>query len=201
MPKTYKIHPSIGIARLGDGDAFFLAPETPGGVSHEIAADGSENPVQKFKHDGRMKRQAVRFRVYEYDLDERGATRGVREITADEAEIVWHVELANRKAAADNFRDYPEPGKRNPGVAEERLVIAPTLPPISGRGQHQVESPAGKFMDVEVSLGELRTDGAGRLLVLSSKVFSSSPTQEPITNYANNAGWHDNTSDGPVTAE
>jgi hypothetical protein len=63
----------------------------------------------------------------------------------------------------------------------------------------------------EVYLGELRTDDAGRLIVLggrgkSTPVGSDGPVSGDdrlaywIVSYANNDHWHDDISDGPVTA-
>lgn len=63
----------------------------------------------------------------------------------------------------------------------------------------------------EVYLGELRTDDAGRLVVLGGRgaslpVDSKGPVEGDdrlkywIVNYANNDAWCDDTSDGPVTA-
>jgi hypothetical protein len=75
---TYKIHPGIGIARLGNSDSeFYLAPETPAGLPQECDANG--NPrfgpdgttpvlVTTFRdRQGRIKRQAARFQVFVYD--------------------------------------------------------------------------------------------------------------------------------------
>ena len=46
---TYKIHPGIGIARLGNSETdFYLAPETPAELPQECGADG--NP--QFEPDG-----------------------------------------------------------------------------------------------------------------------------------------------------
>ena len=67
----FKIHPAIGIARVGDSpDEFYLAPEQAGQLPNELTPDGGEQPVTKFKDgQGRVKRQAARFRVYGYDDD------------------------------------------------------------------------------------------------------------------------------------
>src|SRR6185503_16197070 len=75
---TYKIHPGIGIARLGNSDSeFYLAPETPAGLPQ--ACDSNGNPsfkadgvtpvlVTNFRdREGRIKRQAARFQVFVYD--------------------------------------------------------------------------------------------------------------------------------------
>ena len=55
-----------------------------------------------------------------------------------------------------------------------------------------------------LKLGTLLTDGAGRLLVLGGHGFSGtligSKLGKPGDNFANNAGWYDDTSDGSVRA-
>jgi hypothetical protein len=75
---TYRIHPGIGIARLGNSEsAFYLAPETPAALP--LACDSFGNPlygpdgvtpvpVKAFKDpEGRVKRQAARFQIFVYD--------------------------------------------------------------------------------------------------------------------------------------
>ena len=54
-------------------------------------------------------------------------------------------------------------------------------------------------MGTKVPLGELRTDDAGRLIVLGG-FHSASADHKPAITFANNDGWHDDTSDGPVRA-
>jgi hypothetical protein len=78
MPTTYRIHPGIGIARLGNSpDAFCITPEQPAGLPIDCDARGNplvtpdglnEIPVSAFKDEqGRMKRQAARFQIWAYD--------------------------------------------------------------------------------------------------------------------------------------
>ena len=81
MTPTYKIHPAIGIARVGNSSEFYLAPEKAGGLPIQCNADGiatqPEQPVTAFKDDaGAIKRQAARFRVFVYDA----AVPGGREL-------------------------------------------------------------------------------------------------------------------------
>src|SRR6185312_5249495 len=118
---TYRIHPGIGIARLGNSDSeFYIAPETPAGLPQECDAEG--NPrlspdgttpvlVSSFKDaEGRVKRQAARFQVFVYDDDnpegrplkfgdriEGGGNRGTL------VDIQWRVYLANKKASWYQF--------------------------------------------------------------------------------------------------
>ena len=196
------IHPGIGIARVGNSpDAFFVGPELP----YPVPA-----PEGGFKDAaGALKRQAARFRIFGYD--EGG--RVVAELTAANADIAWTVHVANRKAAWYNFDtalDIPEAvpaGRRNAsfvGADRQRLVIDPGPRRIAGAGVHGAKYAldGGSFLDVPVSLGELRTDGDGRLLVLGGLGVSASPMpNNTIYTFADNDGWHDDTSDGPVTAE
>jgi len=205
------IHPGIGIARIGDSreeDGFYVGPEVPHPPHATVdeMRDGT----------GAIKRQAARFRVY--GLDAQG--RVVRELTPADAEIEWTVHLANKKASWYRFEaalDLPQATslkmpRRNASVHGENrqaLTIDPGPRSISGSGTSGPEYhfDGGEFEGVEVPLGEVRTDDAGRLLVLGGHGFSSSPSDQPIFNPAdpqtfNNAdGWHDDISDGPVTAK
>ena len=99
MAKIYKIHPAIGVARLGnDPNTFYIGPETAGSPGIEIDASGSESPVTSYKDNGRVKRQAARFRVFEYDQELDGTLRLVGEVDA-ETQVAWTVGLVNRKGA------------------------------------------------------------------------------------------------------
>jgi hypothetical protein len=62
---TYKIHPAIGIARVGDSKEFYLAPEQAGRLP--ILPGGRPFTSADFR-DGhkRLRRQAPRFEVYQY---------------------------------------------------------------------------------------------------------------------------------------
>ena len=99
-----KIYPGIGFARVGNcPDQFVLGPEVPG---RPADAEG------RFKdRQGRIKRQAARFRVYGFDAD--GVV--LRELTAAEADITWTVHLANKKAAWAEFRGAAAEAKANAG--------------------------------------------------------------------------------------
>jgi L-Lysine epsilon oxidase N-terminal/L-lysine epsilon oxidase C-terminal domain len=150
---TYRIHPGIGIARLGNSDTeFYLAPETPAALPQ--ACDGFGNPqygpdgvtpvsVKTFKDaQGRVKRQAARFQIFAYDeLNpegrplaigdpvEGGGNRGVL------VDIQWRAYVANKKASWYPFSELKgEHGyasgspRRNAGITgqdRDRLIIDP----------------------------------------------------------------------------
>jgi hypothetical protein len=108
MATRYEIHPSIGIARLGNSEeSFYLAPETIGGLPREcdangnpIMVNGAPKLVEKFKDEaGRIKRQGAQFKLFAYDSTNPAAPG--REVTLDEAGvegIEWTIHLANKKA-------------------------------------------------------------------------------------------------------
>src|SRR5215216_2164864 len=100
MAKTYKIHPAIGIARVGKSDeGYFLAPETLEGSPTELS-DNGENGFKGYKDAAHlMRRQGARFRIFEYEQDAAGQQTLVREITVADAAIEWTARLASRKAA------------------------------------------------------------------------------------------------------
>jgi hypothetical protein len=208
MATKYKIHPAIGIARMGDHpDRFTIGPEVPDGPSVEFAefVAGKEKAVSFYKADHMIKRQGARFRIYEYK-DEGGTMQHVREVKLTEkdvAQITWQVHLTNRKAAGSKILN--EKGDRNQGIARERLIVDAGEQSIEGGSQGPVRMQ-GKFQAklvkaVAVPLGDLRTDDNGRLIVLGGfgKSFSTADPPE-FQGTFNNDNWCDDSSDGLVTA-
>ena len=212
------IHPAFGIARVGDSPTeWFLGPETGG--PHPIPADGFKDP------EGRIKRQAARFRIYGLD----GEDRVVREITAAEADITWTVHLANAKSAWYDFdtafdipgaeglprapmQDAPDPLAsefRNSGIRDRsRLTIDPGARSITGTNANadgldrSTRFDSGKFLGTSVYLGELRTDSAGRLLVMPGRGQSKPAVPDLLAyTFGNNDLWYDDIADGPVDAK
>ena len=121
----------------------------------------------------------------------------VREITGAEAQIEWEVHLANRKAAAPKFNGT---GRRNAGKPESDLIIDAGPQRISGANQ-AMKKLHGTFMQtMDVQLGDLLTDAAGRLIVLGGHGKSQSLPQSPLEDFADNDGWCDDVADGPVRA-
>jgi len=101
MHRMYRIHPAIGVARLGNSPTdYFLGPESPRIVPPLVAADAPPDAkATRRDAEGRIKRQGQRFRIFEHTLGSDGAITSSREITADDATITWRVHLANSKAA------------------------------------------------------------------------------------------------------
>lgn len=211
-PKGARIHkvaifPAIGFARVGNASEWFLAPEVPGLMPE---------PEGGFKDArGRVKKQAQRFRLYGYD--EQG--RVVRELDAS-FKPRWSVHVANTKAAWYGFVNAMDRGAAAPGVpgaqrnafipAAKRaamLAIDPGVVSISGASVNaQGTDPAfrmqGMFWQtLDVPLGHLRTDEQGRLLVFPANgVSRTAVEQNPVRDFTNNDGWHDDWCDGWVKA-
>jgi hypothetical protein len=178
-------------------DSFFFGPEVPGALPHAKAG---------FKDvHGAIARQAARFRVF--GLDRHGLV--VRELTARDAEITWRVAVANSKAAWYEFSTpFDVPGaspapRRNAdvrGASRERLAIVPPERSVRGVGSGPVGLDGGSFLGETASLGELMTDGAGRLVFLPAQGRGYSPHSTPLGSFSDNVGWTDDVCDGPVSA-
>ncbi|HEV2159446.1 LodA/GoxA family CTQ-dependent oxidase [Bradyrhizobium sp.] len=138
---TYRIHPGIGIARLGNSDSeFYLAPETPAAMP--LACDSFGNslhgpdgvtpvPVKTFKDSqGRVKRQAARFQIFVYDDEspegrplalgdpvEGGGNHGVL------IDIQWRVYVANKKASWYPFTELKGEHGYAPGSARRNADV------------------------------------------------------------------------------
>lgn len=200
------IHPGIGVARVGNsateyyiGPEYASAPPPPFGSTRDST--------------GAIKRQAARFRIYGYNSE----GIAIRELTLDNADIEWKVQVANTKAewfAFGTAMDIAEAAAaplRNPLiVAADRpqLGIRPAAKTIRGKAASGVQFDDGKFKTTKVNLGELRTDDLGRLLVLGGHGVSASPSNAPLVTFVggvekdfnNSVDWYDDVSDGPVTA-
>jgi hypothetical protein len=247
MPTTYRIHPGLGIARLGNSpDAFCISPEQPAVLPLECDKDGNpllspdgmtELRISAFKDgEGRLKRQAARFQIYAYD-DESPMGRPLK--LGDQIEgggnagtlinIQWRVYLANKKSCWFQFEQLqgehgydPTHPLRNAAItdpnARQRLMIDPgprtvdhqtnrTAKFDSGSDEYATTFPPPLQPHSIDTLGDLLTDDTGRLLVLGGHGNSGSYLndddefgQPRIVDYANNDGWFDDTSDGPVMA-
>jgi hypothetical protein len=246
MSTTYRIHPGIGIARLGNSpDGFCISPEEPAALP--IACDEHGNPllspdgrkearIKTFKDiEGRIKRQAARFQIWAFDdqspegrplkIGDRIAGGGNSGVLVD---IQWRVHLANKKASWYEFRQLdgehgyaPGHPRRNARITEpaarQRLIIDPGPRSVDctknrrarfgrdgGDAYASTFPPPLRPASID-SLGDLLTDDSGRLLVLGGHGHSGSYRfdefgQPRIDDYANNDGWFDDTSDGPVMA-
>lgn len=210
-----KVYPPIGLARVGNADGandYVIGPETIGGAP-TLPGSTPEAPA-RYLHDfrtadGKIKRQAARFRVYAHMKD-----GSVQEVTAVSAKIEWRVAVANLKAGWYEFNQAMDLGpslstsalQRNRDLAaplsdRSRLDIVPTPKSISGADAPAVAFDDGAFWGRPVYLGELRTDADGHLIFLGGR-GDAKPFRKNMSalTFANNDGWHDDLCDGPVRA-
>ncbi len=201
-----KIHPAIGIARVGNSkkeNGFYIGPQV---------VDPAPKPDRFYRDEtGALKREVAEFRIYGYDAQ----GRVVGELTMqDGVDIEWTVEVANHKSAWYNFElalDIPEAATATPSTRRNATVPLPERSSLAIQpGPRSIAAPGasgrayqfdgGSFMGIPVPLGELRTDAIGRLWVFGGSGTSASFDGSAPTTFANNDGWYDDTSDGPVTA-
>jgi hypothetical protein len=209
MATRYRIYPSIGIARLGEDTDFFIGPELPGVGPTELTADGTIVKTTRFKDASKKKirKQGARFHLYE-------SADGVswRPAELPETAIVeWSVTLTNKKSAVERTPEPPISAER-PRILDPDQIIQGGTASISGKngvsaplqGTFRTVPAGGAPFQVQVELGRLRTDASGRLIVLGGSGFSSAPAGTPVgppNTYFTNPHWHDDVSDGPVSAE
>jgi hypothetical protein len=199
----YRIHPAIGIARLGNLDpdlGYIIGPEIPG----QGPIDGlTGETVVQYKDSGLIKRQAARFRIWEYEYDSNGRLNPIGEVLPQTPtpgkpkpyvkSITWTVHLANRKASfyeedGPHGEVAPARGLRNPAESNRAtlesdfgprsisgaLAVPQAFTPSSANGYPLRQVTGADNLPVIDYLGELRTDDAGRLLLFGGKGHSGS---------------------------
>ncbi|PCK09338.1 MAG: lysine-epsilon oxidase [Alteromonadaceae bacterium] len=194
------IYPPIGVMRVGNSkDDYFIGPLVP-------------NPTPRCGEDayrdssGALKRQAAQFRIYGLNA----AGKAIKELTMDECtEISWKAHLANQKSSWYQFNialDVPEATDAPPSLLRNVNVPDRSDLLIDG-GTQKLTAPnqqsgkfVGHFMGDEVYLGEMKTDDQGRLIMLGGHGKAANHNGDIAITFANNEGWHDDISDGPVTA-
>lgn len=216
------IYPSVGVARIGNSlqADFCLSPDSIGGLPFNADAYGNKlGPIVNFKDDaGAIKRQGQVFTIYDDDNNE--ITLNSPNVTS----IEWHVHLANKKAAWYNFSElegnllFPDNSYqdkntpfRNPEESDRQsLLVDPGWRMISGANQSigfdAANVPAGypaQFPNSTVkyglpvkTLGDLKTDSEGRLIVLGG--YGNAGGDLPLSSYGGADTWHDDIADGPV---
>lgn len=170
---VFRIHPAIGFTRVGNSEAYYLAPETIAGLN--VSADsmttgglpirpGTESDTIDSNdlrdHNGALKRQGVRFRIFQYERAQAAAypsgpgieiKRGSMIDGKRIIDIVWTAHVANKKANSYVFNGdlglalYEKPNAsqltvRNPSEGSDlgsatrlkRLVIDPGPRAIRG---------------------------------------------------------------------
>lgn len=204
-----KIFPSIGIARVGNSlqneidEGWFIGPEMNDQTTKNFSYKDSE---------GRVKRQAARFRIYAFNHE----NKPLGEINSTNADVTWITTLANKKAAWFDFDgganalsifegtkgDYkirnPKIGQIEYDSSKNRFVVdseRKSKLEING-GRKEINGSSitigpkfvGNFKEhYEVFLGELKTDELGRLIVLGG--YGNSGAIDDSGNLVTNESW------------
>jgi L-Lysine epsilon oxidase N-terminal/L-lysine epsilon oxidase C-terminal domain len=216
----FKIHPAIGVARLGNSQESYAGPTIPGVLSPPVQYRDSTPQKQ-------LKRQAATFWVYAYDEANPTAEPVKVEVGPGKpvARIEWTVHLANKKAAWFEFRGltgskdvlnppnhgYPPNSLRNPAGPRSQWIIdpGPATASTPGTTVEFRKTPTngvwptltnGNATSIE-TLGQMSVEADSGLTVLGGFGNSGSVNGSDIVTFANNPGWFDDTSDGSVKAK
>lgn len=120
MNTSLRIHPAIGIARVGNSSAYYLGPETmaaspiagsdvTGGLPIKPGTESTHITSSDIRDaEGKLKRQAARFKIYQYPTEGNAIsypTPGGEEVLIGSrvdgkivTDIIWTAHLANKKA-------------------------------------------------------------------------------------------------------
>lgn len=198
----YRIFPPIGLGRIGNSPDFFIGPEVSGSLGREATAAG-ETEVRNFKDASfRVKRQAVRFRLYQRATS---ADPFVPVTLSPGSTVRWTVHVANRKDAVIRPSGppptVPVTGLRpRDDAARANRAIDSGTQSVEGTNATGV-SLSGMHVGNSVELGSMHTDGDGRLIFVPASGVSKSTPVSPIGgSFYNNPNWHDDVCDGPVSA-
>lgn len=221
---NYSLHPSVGVARLGNSDGqFYLAPNEIGGMPFEADEWGNkiDRPVNQFKDaKGQIRRQGQPFQIFDDNHNE------ITLSTDNVKSITWTVHIANKKAAWYEFnelqgnllygqdnsyaaRNTPLRNANVEGTDRRELIIDPGPRTISGvhakavfdqasaPDNYPVSFPPKPSQGTEVkSLGDIITDNQGRLVVIGG--YGHAGGDQPLESYGGADTWHDDIADGTV---
>ncbi|HEV8435387.1 MAG TPA: LodA/GoxA family CTQ-dependent oxidase [Thermoanaerobaculia bacterium] len=212
MATIYKIHPAIGVARVGSSSEFYIAPETGGGLPTDPATG---QPVTSFRDSaGDLLKQAQRFRVFSYD-DTNPNDPGTEVVAGSGgvAAIEWTVYLANKKACWYQFEQLTGSGMEGdagyiangPSVnplrnflvtdpaARQAFIIDPGPRTVGGSGNPTSAdfTVSGDFSNPALTkpypittLGSIQLDANGNLLVLAGNGASGTTNLHPTVGVA-----------------
>ncbi|MCY7296052.1 LodA/GoxA family CTQ-dependent oxidase [Alteromonas sp. a30] len=148
----FRVHPTINFARVGNSEEYYLAPETAAGelIDRETGLFGGlpvkpnteDTPIDEHDFrdgDGKVKRQAARFRLFAYDQEQTNypAEDKGREIKIGDTvggkvikDIVWQVHLANKKN--NNYTIVNDQGEEEGIISYENGNTPPVRNPQYG---------------------------------------------------------------------
>lgn len=196
MSNTFRIHPSIGFARVGNSEEYYIAPETMAGLPLEgdgkkvgglpIKA-GTENQTITSADirdkDGALKRQAARFRIFHYDQNdaEMYPNGDGKEIAIGDTvngkvikDIFWCVHLANKKA--NNY------DLENPNLGEFESIIdgyaEGQLPPLRNPQEGLDPKNSLRIKKLVIDPGPRAISGKNQCVDIDKKTVATYVAQE-----------------------
>jgi hypothetical protein len=167
-----KIHPAIGFARLSTNDDTYVFGEP-------------QHPLPSYKSNGLIKRQAVRFRIFAYDSNNKALAELTPELLfSSNLRAVWHVRVANRKTAKER--------------GDDSYTISATA--RSDHNGGQLNGRCGDFAEGQnIQLGEIRPEG---LFIPPKAAFHRHTAGAAIPpDGMHDGNFTDNTSDGIVSVQ
>lgn len=169
---VFRIHPAINIARVGNSDEYYIAPETMAGlpipgvpapatgglpIKPETESETITSSDLRDEH-GAFKRQAARFRIFQYAAQGKEAypNGGGTEVSIGSdvdgkkvKDIVWTVHLANKKANCYVLE--------NPNLPDNELVIQGyedgNLPPLRNLSEGSDPSDPARVRKLTIDPG------------------------------------------------
>lgn len=227
--KVLKLSPSVGVARLGNSTGqFCLSPDKIGGLPFEADQFGNKlGTVKHFKDEaGQIRRQGQLFRLLDADGNEitlnspdvesitwtvhlankKAAWYQFSELKGnllfpDNSYAKWDVDLRNKSVEGEEARQklIVDPGPRTISGRKKSIDFSENTVPSSYKKASFPEADKLKYGTLVESLGDLKTDDDGRLVVLGG--FGHAGGNEPLTSYGGSDTWHDDISDGSVHCE
>lgn len=176
-----RIHPGIGLSRVGNSSDYYLAPETSAGLDLPGTTITGGLPIRPGTESttisdadlrdssGALKRQAQRFRLYQYNDPQLAArypyTGTVSEVVIGSVvggktvtDIVWTVHLANKKSNCWNLAETPANGK----FSSLSVYDDGQAPSLRNPGYHGSSDPADpkRLTDLVIDAGPRVIRGA-----------------------------------------
>jgi hypothetical protein len=160
--EVFRIHPAIGVARVGNSEEYYLAPETmagfpvdgqqtTGGLPIRLGTESDHITSKDLRDgDGQLKRQAARFRIFQYNEEKAkiypsGAGEEIKIGSKVDGKIVsdiaWTVHVANKKANTFVLVEKNYSKHDDSQIEGIKGYIPPRLPPVRNPSIDNPDAP------------------------------------------------------------
>ncbi len=151
MSSKYKIHPAIGIARVGDSEEYYIAPDKAGALPTEYSVKPPRGTFFRDASD-KLLRQAALFKIYEYAAANPG---GVLVVPGQNGvkSIKWTTWIASKKASWFQFMQQTGSGM-GPYVPGTEMPSPPNAPYVYKNDEgYQANNANNKFVPNKPPIG------------------------------------------------